>query len=121
MPARKSNSSRKPSARRTLANQLARLRDESGKSLADLADETTYDRTYLHKLETGHRTGSPEVMASLDAVYGTDGLLEELWELAREDQFPDRYKRFDRVGGSVLPALPRHHRTCGPASGGSLS
>jgi hypothetical protein len=26
-----------------------------------------------------------------------------------------------RVGGPVLPALPPHHRTCGPASGGSSS
>ncbi len=27
----------------------------------------------------------------------------------------------DRVGGPVLPARPPHHRTCGPASGGSSS
>ncbi|WP_327249206.1 hypothetical protein [Streptomyces sp. NBC_01320] len=27
----------------------------------------------------------------------------------------------DRVGGPVCPARPPHHRTCGPASGGSSS
>ncbi|MET8182743.1 helix-turn-helix transcriptional regulator [Streptomyces sp. NPDC005336] len=94
MPARKSISGRKPSARRLLAAEVARLRAESGKSLGQLADETTYDRTYLHKLETGVRIGSPEVIAALDKVYGTGERLAMLWELAREDVFPDKYKRF---------------------------
>ncbi|WP_167503026.1 helix-turn-helix domain-containing protein [Streptomyces malaysiensis] len=94
MPARKSVSGRKPSARLLLAAEVARLREESGKSLGQLADETTYDRTYLHKLETGVRIGSPEVIAALDKVYGTGERLVMLWELAREDVFPDKYKRF---------------------------
>ena len=77
-----------------LARELARLREESGKSLASLAEDTTYDRAYLHKLETGTRVGSPQVIAALDTVYGTGGHLALLWELAREDAFPDKYKRF---------------------------
>ncbi|MGW7657625.1 helix-turn-helix domain-containing protein [Streptomyces asiaticus] len=94
MPARKSVSGRKPSARWLLAAEVARLREESGKSLGQLADETTYDRTYLHKLETGVRIGSPEVIAALDRVYATGERLSMLWELARDDVFPDKYKRF---------------------------
>ncbi|WPB91172.1 helix-turn-helix domain-containing protein [Streptomyces malaysiensis] len=94
MPARKSVSGRKPSARLLLAAEVARLREESGKSLGQLADETTYDRTYLHKLETGVRIGSPEVIAALDRVYATGERLSMLWELARDDVFPDKYKRF---------------------------
>jgi transcriptional regulator with XRE-family HTH domain len=94
MPTRKPNSGRKPSARRMLAEELTRLRESAGKSLAELAEETTYDRTYLHKLETGVRVGSPEVIAALDKVYGTGDRLSMLWELAREDAFPDKYKRF---------------------------
>ncbi|MDT0450943.1 helix-turn-helix domain-containing protein [Streptomyces hesseae] len=94
MPARKSTSGRKPSARRTLAEELARLREESGRSLSELAEETTYDRAYLHKLEKGDRLGSPEVMQALDQVYGTDKHLSLLWELATEDVIADKYKRF---------------------------
>ncbi|MFI1333325.1 helix-turn-helix domain-containing protein [Streptomyces sp. NPDC020845] len=93
MPARKNISGRRPSARRMLAAET-RLRQESGKSLGQLAEETTYDRTYLHKLETGARIGSPEVIAALDKVYGTGDRLMMLWELAREDAFPDKYKRW---------------------------
>ncbi|MGR3934500.1 helix-turn-helix domain-containing protein [Streptomyces sp. BRA346] len=94
MPARKNASGRKPSARLLLAAEVARLREESGRSLGQLAQETTYDRTYLHKLETGVRIGSPEVIAALDKVYATGERLSMLWELAREDVFPDKYKRF---------------------------
>ncbi|WP_374118352.1 MULTISPECIES: helix-turn-helix domain-containing protein [unclassified Streptomyces] len=36
-----------------LHETLKRLRDRSGLSLEELHDETTYDRSYLHKLETG--------------------------------------------------------------------
>ncbi|MFF5086670.1 helix-turn-helix domain-containing protein [Streptomyces niveus] len=94
MGARKPNAGQRPSARQMLAKELARLREESGKSLATLGEETTYDRAYLHKLETGARVGSPEVIAALNAVYGTGGHLTMLWQLAREDAFADKYKRF---------------------------
>lgn len=94
MVARKSNAGQKPSARQMLAKELARLREESGKSLAQLGEETTYDRAYLHKLETGARIGSPEVIAALSAVYRTGEHLSMLWQLAQEDAFADKYKRF---------------------------
>ncbi|MFE5668627.1 helix-turn-helix domain-containing protein [Streptomyces niveus] len=94
MGARKPNAGQRPSARQMLAKELARLREESGKSLATLGEETTYDRAYLHKLETGARVGSPEVIAALSAAYGTGGHLTMLWQLAREDAFADKYKRF---------------------------
>ncbi len=77
-----------------LASELARLREESGKSLGDLADETTYDRAYLHKLEKGDRIGSPDVIKVLDRAYGTGNHLSLLWELATEDAIADKYKRF---------------------------
>ncbi|ARF77274.1 hypothetical protein B7C62_19715 [Kitasatospora albolonga] len=73
------------------------MRDRSGLSLEELHDETTYDRSYLHKLETGARLGSLEVMAALDKVYGTGDQLQQLWELARDDAFGSRYQRFMRL------------------------
>ncbi|MFB8443143.1 helix-turn-helix domain-containing protein [Streptomyces niveus] len=94
MGARKPNAGQRPSARQMLAKELARLREESGKSLATLGEETTYDRAYLHKLETGARVGSPGVIAALSTAYGTGDRLTMLWQLAREDAFADKYKRF---------------------------
>lgn len=98
MPPRKSNPGREGrhngSAQQVLAKELARLREQSGKSLSDLAGGTTYDRTYLHKLESEVKLGSPEVMAALDKVYGTGEHLGELWELAKEDVVKDKFKHF---------------------------
>ncbi|MEW2432642.1 helix-turn-helix transcriptional regulator [Streptomyces caniferus] len=82
------------SARWVLACELRRLREASGKSLAQLAEETNYDRTYLHRLETGERLSKLPVMEALDRVYGTGGLLVRLWGLARLEAFADRYKLF---------------------------
>ncbi|MDT0450599.1 helix-turn-helix domain-containing protein [Streptomyces hesseae] len=82
------------SARGTLAIELRRLREQSGKSLAQLSEDTTYDRTYLHRLETGERLSQRPVMEALDAVYKTGGLLTRLWRLARQEAFIDRFKQF---------------------------
>ncbi|MEU3988330.1 helix-turn-helix transcriptional regulator [Streptomyces platensis] len=53
------------SARWVLACELRRLREASGRSLAQLADEANYDRTYLHRLEA-QRTLLETVMEALD-------------------------------------------------------
>ncbi|MFF8896353.1 helix-turn-helix domain-containing protein [Streptomyces lydicus] len=81
-------------ARQVLAGQLRRLREASGKSLAQLAGETNYDRTYLNRLENGERLSKLSVMEALDAIYGTGGLLAELWKLAQRDAFKDKYQAF---------------------------
>ncbi|GAA2298730.1 transcriptional regulator [Streptomyces caniferus] len=88
------NSDGEDSARWVLACELRRLREASGKSLAQLAEETNYDRTYLHRLETGERLSKLPVMEALDRVYGTGGLLVRLWRLARLDAFKDKYREF---------------------------
>lgn len=82
------------SARWLLAHELRRLREQSGKSLAQLSEDTSYDRTYLHRLETGERISQLPVMEALDAAYDTGGLLARLWRLARQDVFKDKYKLF---------------------------
>ncbi|MEU9122515.1 helix-turn-helix transcriptional regulator [Streptomyces sp. NPDC048506] len=88
------NSESEDSARWVLACELRRLREASGRSLAQLAEETNYDRTYLHRLETGERLSKLPVMEALDRVYGTGGLLVRLWRLARLDAFKDKYRAF---------------------------
>lgn len=98
MPPRKPNTDQSnhhsASARMVLATELARLREKSGKSLSDLAADTTYDRTYLHKLETGVKLGSPDVMEALDKVYETGKHLVHLRVLAREEGIKDKYRHF---------------------------
>ncbi|MEU9503709.1 helix-turn-helix transcriptional regulator [Streptomyces sp. NPDC048196] len=88
------NSENEDSARWVLACELRRLREVAGKSLAQLAEETNYDRTYLHRLETGERLSKLPVMEALDRVHGTGELLVRLWRLARLDAFKDRYRLF---------------------------
>ncbi|MGW6457127.1 helix-turn-helix domain-containing protein [Streptomyces sp. NPDC055078] len=113
MSVRKSEVSGKP-ARQILADEVARLREESGKSLSELADETTYDRAYLHKLEKGERIGSPEVMTALDTVYGTVNHLRLLWEMAKDGVFPDKYKLFIKL---EQEATARYQYTCSTVPG----
>ncbi|WP_433857184.1 helix-turn-helix domain-containing protein [Streptomyces kronopolitis] len=93
----KSSEEDEGSARRVLAGELRRLREASGRSLAQLADEINYDRTYLHRLETGERLSKLPVMEALDRVYGTGELLVRLWKLARLDAFKDKYREFMKL------------------------
>ncbi|SCK26348.1 helix-turn-helix transcriptional regulator [Streptomyces sp. WMMB 322] len=94
MPARKSGHGRRPSARLVLAAEAARLRKRSGRSLEELAAGTACEAAYLRQLESGERLGTPAVFAALDAMYGTGGHLVELWELARDTVFRERFRRF---------------------------
>ncbi|MGW7294139.1 helix-turn-helix domain-containing protein [Streptomyces xiamenensis] len=97
MAASKSTSTRKPHARRLFMEELALLRQESGMSLAQLAEKVRFDRSYLHKLETGLRLGDEATSRALDQCYGTGRHLQQLWKLAKEEVFPDRFKRYMRL------------------------
>ncbi|MCU4748547.1 MULTISPECIES: helix-turn-helix domain-containing protein [Streptomyces] len=97
MAASKTTSTRKPHARRIFMEELALLREESGMSLAQLAERVRFDRSYLHKLETGLRLGDEATSRALDQCYGTGRHLQLLWKLAKEEVFLDRYKRFMKL------------------------
>ncbi|WP_314171867.1 helix-turn-helix domain-containing protein [Streptomyces winkii] len=115
MPARKSGHGRKPSARLVLAAETARLRQRSGRSLGDLAAGTAYEPAYLRELESGERLGTPAVFAALDEAYGTGGHLGELWKLARDAVYRERFRRFmdlerratarDEYAAATVPGL----------------
>jgi transcriptional regulator with XRE-family HTH domain len=81
-------------ARETLSHALATLRKKAGKSLAQLAEDTGYERSYLNRLETGKRISKRPVMEDLDTYYETEGLLVRLWKSARNSVIADRYKLF---------------------------
>ncbi|GAB2813936.1 helix-turn-helix domain-containing protein [Streptomyces daliensis] len=82
------------SARGTLARTLRMLRERAGKSLGQLAEDASYDKSYLSRLESGERLSKRQVMVDLDAYYETGELLRDLWRLAQHDVFRAVYKDF---------------------------
>jgi transcriptional regulator with XRE-family HTH domain len=115
MSPREEESSKKPHARRMYASELKRLRDEAGWSQSKLAELSTLDRTHISRLESGERLGELRNAEILDEVYGTGRHLQNLWTLAREDAYRDRYKRYMQLAdearimriysASTIPAL----------------
>ncbi|WP_405660697.1 helix-turn-helix domain-containing protein [Streptomyces sp. NBC_00079] len=96
MPQRRTVTSRSQEPRQRFAEEVKSLREKSGVSLRQLADQLGWDWSTLGKLERGQTLGSPEVAQALDQHYGTPGLLLALWELAVADptQFKEQYRRY---------------------------
>jgi transcriptional regulator with XRE-family HTH domain len=101
-------------ARAALGGTLRFLREKSGKSLGQLAEETRYDKSYLYRLEMAERISKRPVMEDLDRYYGSGDMLVSLWKLARKEAFKDQYKEFMRLEAtanvmhlytSVIPGL----------------
>ncbi|MFI1483327.1 helix-turn-helix domain-containing protein [Streptomyces sp. NPDC020747] len=82
------------SGRVALGRTLRFLREKAGRTLAQLAAETSYDKSYLYRLETGERLSKRAVMEDLDTHYGSGDLLVRLWRDARKDVIKDKYKAF---------------------------
>lgn len=94
MPPHKDDSSKKSHARRLYAEELLKLRDEADWSLSQLAERSTLDRTHLSRLERGERLGERRNAEVLDKVYATGRHLQNLWTLARDEAYLDRYQRY---------------------------
>jgi transcriptional regulator with XRE-family HTH domain len=84
-----------------LGRTLRYLRETAGKSLGQLAQETSYDKSYLSRLEAGKRLSKMAVMEDLDSYYGSGDLLVQLWKAAQHDAFKDKYKEFMRLEASA--------------------
>ncbi|WP_328506787.1 helix-turn-helix domain-containing protein [Streptomyces sp. NBC_00391] len=82
------------SGRAALGRTLLFLREKAGKTLAQLAAETSYDKSYLYRLEKGERLSKRAVMEDLDAYYDSGDLLVRLWRDARKEVIKDKYKAF---------------------------
>ncbi|GAA2269787.1 hypothetical protein GCM10010145_00120 [Streptomyces ruber] len=80
-----------------LGRALRYLREKAGKSLGQLAQETSYDKSYLSRLESGQRLAKMSVMEELDRFYGSGDLLVQLWKVARHDAYKDQYKQYMRL------------------------
>jgi transcriptional regulator with XRE-family HTH domain len=82
------------SGRAALGRTLKFLREQTGKSLGQLAEDTGYDKSYLSRLESGERLSKRAVMEDLDSYYGSGDLLVRLWREARREVVKDKYKAF---------------------------
>ena len=82
------------SGRAALGRALRLLREKTGKTLGQLAEETSYDKSYLYRLEVGQRLSKQAVMEDLDRYYDSGDLLVRLWRDARKDVIKDKYKAF---------------------------
>ncbi|MFJ8469317.1 helix-turn-helix domain-containing protein [Streptomyces swartbergensis] len=82
------------SGRGALGRTLRFLREQAGKSLGQLAEDTGYDKSYLSRLEKGERLSKRAVMEDLDSYYGSGDLLVREWRDARREVIKDKYKAF---------------------------
>ncbi|WP_327249202.1 hypothetical protein [Streptomyces sp. NBC_01320] len=81
-------------------------------SLIGVDVDATAERVYRALVSGGPALG-PDLAGLLGiSVEGIEAAIGGLRQVGLVD---------DRVGGPVCPARPPHHRTCGPASGGSSS
>ncbi|MFD0375594.1 helix-turn-helix domain-containing protein [Streptomyces sp. NPDC127112] len=96
MPPRRVITGLSQEPRRRFAEELRRLRVQSGDSLRKLGEVLGWDWSLFGKLENGETLGGPEVVQALDQHYKTPGLLLTLWELAVGDptQFREQYRRY---------------------------
>jgi transcriptional regulator with XRE-family HTH domain len=117
MPQRRAITGRSQEPRQRFAEELRRLRTESGLSLRKLGEQLGWDWSLFGKMEKSETLSGPEVVEALDTFYKTPGLLLALWELATGDhtQFRERYRRYMALEAdatslwhfavSVLPGL----------------
>ncbi|GHH87235.1 helix-turn-helix domain-containing protein [Streptomyces capitiformicae] len=96
MPQRRTVTGRSQEPRKRFAEEVRALRERSGQSLRELAEQVGWDASQFSRLENGLTLGGPEIVEALDQHYGTPGLLLTLWELAVADptQFKEQYRQY---------------------------
>jgi transcriptional regulator with XRE-family HTH domain len=109
------NDDQRPTVRRVLGNTLRRYRERAQLSLRDLAEKTTYNHTYIGRVERGEQLPSDALAHALDEYFDTGGALFELLELAREGAIQpysralfkkeDTADRIQVFTSSVVPGL----------------
>ncbi|GAA3161853.1 helix-turn-helix transcriptional regulator [Streptomyces ramulosus] len=69
----------------TFGGELRRLREQAGRTLHDLAQETNYSRSHLSRIERGEKRPSVALARRCDALFQAAGRLQEL----AEEELPD--------------------------------
>ncbi|MFI1736592.1 Scr1 family TA system antitoxin-like transcriptional regulator [Streptomyces sioyaensis] len=81
------------SARDLFGARIRHHREKAGLSLRRLAEELNYSKSHLARIERAESLPYDDLPARLDACFGTDGLFTSLYELARKEPFPRRFRR----------------------------
>ncbi|MDX3225602.1 helix-turn-helix transcriptional regulator [Streptomyces sp. ME19-01-6] len=82
------------SVRHFYGSEMRRLRGGAGMSLARLAEVLKYSKPHLGRIETAESMIPEGLSEKLDAAFGTDGHFTRLYELARHEVHPDKYRRY---------------------------
>lgn len=94
------------SALSRLGRALREVRDAEDLSLTAFAAWSTYSKGHLSRVEHGEATPSRELVEKYEARFGTDGLLESLYEALLAEQKANR-SRLRRASGAWAPGSQR--------------
>ncbi|MFI5758254.1 Scr1 family TA system antitoxin-like transcriptional regulator [Streptomyces sp. NPDC051569] len=103
------------SARHLFGAKMRSFREKAGLTLEGLAGVVLVSKSHLSRIETAEYMPPRELPAQLDVAFGTDGIFEELYGLARKEIHPDKYRRrmeleararvIDHYAGQIVPGL----------------
>ncbi|MFW6691935.1 helix-turn-helix domain-containing protein [Streptomyces sp. MAR4 CNX-425] len=115
MPARPRELTPDRSARHLFGAKMRAHRMRAGMSLEALNDVVNISRSHLSRIETADAMPPPDLPPRLDAAFGTDGIFQELYQLAAREIHPDQFKRrmelearaevIGEYGGQIVPGL----------------
>lgn len=115
MPARPRELTPDRSARHLFGAKMRAARERAGMSLEGLSGVVNISRSHLARIETAEAMPPPSLAPMLDAAFGTDGIFQELYELAKKEIHPDQFQRYMNLeaqaaliewfDGGVIPGL----------------
>ncbi|UGQ13377.1 helix-turn-helix transcriptional regulator [Yinghuangia sp. ASG 101] len=82
------------SPRHLYGAEIRRQRKLVNMSLVALADILGYSRVHVSRFETAERAIPPELPPKLDIAFGTNGTFVAMYELIKNEVFPDFARRF---------------------------
>ncbi len=82
------------SARHLFGAKMRAHRERASMSLEGLSDIVNISRSHLARIETAEAMPPPSLAPMLDAAFGTDGIFEELYKIARKEIHPDQFRRY---------------------------
>ena len=115
MSARPSELTPDRSARHLFGAKMRAHRERAGMSLEGLSDVVNISRSHLSRIEMGDSMPPPSLPGRLDAAFGTDGIFQELYRVAKNEIHPDQYRRrmeleaqarlIEEYSGLLVPGL----------------
>jgi transcriptional regulator with XRE-family HTH domain len=82
------------SVRHLFGSEIRRFRENAKMSLASLSEVLNYSKSHLARIETAEAMPPPKLSEALDAAFGADGHFTRLYELAKYEVHPDKYRHF---------------------------